>query len=86
MTNEMEETGDGGIKERTDGPLLTLHPGSNSKCIKISNESALHRFRNIPQLFTGFGVLAHLWLCPESAGGETPLKVRRIPPVFPQSL
>lgn len=64
MTNEMEETGDGGIKERTDGPLLTLHPSSNSKCINISNESALHHFENVPPLFPGFGALARLRLSP----------------------
>ncbi|CAG09565.1 unnamed protein product [Tetraodon nigroviridis] len=68
MTNEMEETGDEGIKERTDETLLTLHPSLNSKCINISNESALNHFKNIPQLFPGFGALEYLQLCPQSAG------------------
>lgn len=75
MTNEMEVTGDGGIKERADGPLLTLRPSSNSKCINSGNESALHRLENIPQLF------CCLRLCPETAV----LRARRIPPEFPQS-
>lgn len=37
---EMEKAGEGGVKERTNGLLLTLHPSSNSKHINISNESA----------------------------------------------
>lgn len=79
MTNEMEETGDSGIKERTKGPLLTLHPSSYSKRMNVSNESALHNFQKITPIPTGCGMLACM-----QVEGEKQLKVRKITTVTPK--